>query len=273
MSDHTKHPGLHEDYHKGITLKGAWARTKLEWKYMTQESWTFDDVGQHWDATEEYDDVNAETYSYFQRFVDGLKYSTIPDAASILDICCRTGNGTAYFAEHGKVRYSICADVSERFLHLAHTYLEELDIPHETLFFQELPLKLDDASVEAILCFETLEHVPDPEAFVNELGRVIVDGGEMVLTTPNFLWEPVHWLAAIINLHHSEGPHRFLRYRRLVRSVQAAGFTIEQDRGTILIPDGPKWLVEWGRRLEGRFPALAHRLALRRVLICRKKGA
>ena len=265
-----QHPGLHADYQKGVRLAGMWERTKLEWHYITQKSWTFTAVGEHWDATEDYDDVNAETYSYFQRFVDGLKYSTLPDHATILDICCRTGNGTAYFAEHGKVKHAICADVSRRFLQLASEYLTERDISHETVFFDQLPLPIDSNSVEAILCFETMEHVPDPVAFIEELARVIQPGGELILTTPNYLWEPVHWLAAILDIHHSEGPHRFLRYHHLIDMVRAAGFTIDVDVGTILIPDGPDWLVQWGRRMEARFPRLAHRLALRRVLICHR---
>ncbi len=271
MTDKQHHPGLHDDYEKGVRFSGMWERVKLEWHYLMQSDWTFEDVGAHWDATEDYDDVNAETYSYFQRFVDGIKYSTLPDNTKILDICCRTGNGTAYFAEHGKVRYAICADVSERFLSLADTFLTAQDIPHETLYFDDLPLPLDDNSVEGILCFETLEHVPNPQAFLMELGRVIEPGGEMVLTTPNFLWEPVHSLAAILDLHHSEGPHRFLHYEPLIELVQLAGFDITTDRGTILVPDGPRWLIDAGRRVEAAWPGLAHRLALRRVLICHRR--
>jgi SAM-dependent methyltransferase len=271
MTDKPEHPGLHDSYEKGIRLDGMVERAKLEWHYLTQSEWTFEDVGAHWDETEEYDDVNAETYSYFQRFVDGLKYSTLPDKTKVLDICCRTGNGTAYFAEHGKISYSICADVSERFLSLADEFLNAGGVPHETLYFDRLPLPLADNSVEGILCFETLEHVPDAEAFLMEMGRVIETGGEMILTTPNFLWEPVHSLAAILDLHHSEGPHRFLHYRPLVELVNAAGFDITVDRGTILVPDGPDWLIQLGRRVESLWPAFAHQFALRRILICHRR--
>ncbi|NJL92816.1 MAG: methyltransferase domain-containing protein [Anaerolineae bacterium] len=256
---------------KGIRLQGMLARARLEYQYMMQPTWTLADVGAHWDATEDYDDINAETYSYFRRFIDGLALTTISDQSLILDVCCRTGNGTGYFYQHGKVRHAICADVSRRMLDIAGRYLSELGVPHETLYFEMYPLPLADASVEAILCFETAEHVPDPEAFLRELGRVIQPGGEMILTTPNILWEPVHWLAAILGLHHSEGPHRFLRHRRLCRAVQAAGFTIERNIGTVLIPDGPEWLTSLGRWLEGRLPTLARWLALRRILICRRQ--
>jgi SAM-dependent methyltransferase len=264
------HPGRTGEHAKGLRLGGMWERAKLEWHYMTQRTWTLQAVGEHWDATEEYDDVNAETFSYFLRFVDGLAHCTIPPQSRVLDICCRTGNGTAYFYQHNKVRYAICADVSARFLQVAHEYLDGLNIPHETLLFTDYKLDLPDDSVEAILCFETLEHIAEPQPFLNELARVLEPGGELLLTTPNILWEPVHWLAAIIGLHHSEGPHRFLSHRKLTRVVQQAGFIIEKDVGTVLIPDGPRWLTALGRRLEQRFPRLAWHLGLRRILICRK---
>jgi hypothetical protein len=85
------------------------------------------------------------------------------------------------------------------------------------------------------------------------------------------LWEPVHALAAITGLHHSEGPHRFIRYRRLRHMVEAAGFQIEQAETTVLIPGGPAPLIKLGEWLEEHTQNwLMPWLGLRRILICRK---
>jgi len=106
---------------------------------------------------------------------------------------------------------------------------------------------------------------------VRELGRVTRPNGILILTTPNLLWEPVHALAAITGIHHSEGPHRFLPYGRLIRMVQDAGFIIEENETTVLVPGGPEWLVSLGERIEERTRhSLMPLLGLRRVLICRK---
>jgi ubiquinone/menaquinone biosynthesis C-methylase UbiE len=41
-----------------------------------------------------------------------------------------------------------------------------------------------DASFDAILCVEVLEHVPDPVAAVHELARLVRPGGVLILTAP-----------------------------------------------------------------------------------------
>ena len=48
-------------------------------------------------------------------------------------------------------------------------------------------LPLDDASVDAAVSVETIEHLENPRAFVRELVRVVRPGGWVVVTTPNQL--------------------------------------------------------------------------------------
>ncbi len=253
-------------------LTTAWQRTQEEIQHWLRADWSFQDVGDHWDATEDYDDINAETYSYFRRFIDGLRMSDLPDDAHVLDICARTGNGTLYFHQNGRVGSAVCADVSAKMGEICSQRLHEGGF-HDFTWLQlfDYPLPLANDEFDAVLCFESVEHFPRPELLVNELVRVTKPGGTLVLTTPNLLWEPVHALAAITGLHHSEGPHRFIAYRRLLRMVEQAGFVIEAKETTVLVPGGLDWLVRLGERVEERTQhTLMPLLGLRRVLICRK---
>jgi SAM-dependent methyltransferase len=73
---------------------------------------------------------------------------------------------------------------------------------------------LDDASADFVLCTETLEHVPDPTAFLAEAARVTKPGGHLLLTVPFAArW---HFI-----------PYDYWRYTpsTLDRLLQAAGFT------------------------------------------------
>lgn len=60
-----------------------------------------------------------------------------------------------------------------------------------------LPFK-DDA-FDVVLCTEVLEHVPEPEAVLREIKRVLRRGGRLILTTPFLV--PLH-----------EEPYDFYRY-------------------------------------------------------------
>ncbi len=259
-------------------LRGAWhmLRTTFEEvRHWTRATWTFADVGAHWDATEDYDAINEETYSYFRRFVDGLRLGGehMPDGAHVLDFCARTGNGTLYFYKHGKVGSAVCADVSEFQGAICRERLREGGFAaFEWVRVDDYTLPFEDATFDAVLNFETVEHFPEPALMVADLGRVTRPGGVLILTTPNVLWEPVHALAAITGAHHSEGPHRFIRYNRLRDMVARAGFEIVAEETTVLIPGGPGWLVKLGEWVEARTRrTLMPWLGLRRVLVCRKK--
>lgn len=251
-----------------------WKRTIEEIGHWTRSDWSFADVGAHWDSTEDYDDINAETYSYFRRFVDGLRLSNVPDGSRVLDVCARTGNGTLYFYQHGKVRSAVCADVSRKMGEICTQRLLEAGF-HDFVWvpLADYTLPFEDGAFDAVLNFETVEHFPKPELMVAELGRVTRPGGTLILTTPSVAWEPVHALAAITEMHHSEGPHRFIPYRRLWKMVEAAGFEIEQAATTVFIPGGPDILVKFGEWVEQRTQrTLMHWVGLRRILIGRKKA-
>lgn len=231
---------------------------------------TLKDVEKHWDETLEYDEINRETYSYFRRFTDGYKLSKIKDGALILDVCCRTGNGTVYFASKKKIK-AVCMDVSDRMLEIAKTKLKEAKVDFTVKKLTSDALPFQDDTFDNICSFETIEHIPHPENFIYELSRVLKFKGEMILTTPNTAWEFVHEFAARTGLHHSEGPHRFIPREEILRYLTSADLIIRKEITTVLIPIGPTILLKIGEFLEKMLPELILRhVALRRIFICEK---
>ena len=236
------------------------------------KSWKLKDVAKHWDETLDYDEINSKTDSYFRRFTDSAPLFVLPNNSKVLDIDCRTGNGSAFFAKKYKSCHFTGLAVSPLFQSLAQKTFEMEKVFGKTGVFESLPLAFENSAFDVILCYETIEHMPCPEDFVAELARVTKTGGLLVLTTPNILWEPIHLLAPILGLHHSEGPHRMLSRRRLRRIFKNNSLIVKKERTFVLVPAGPKFLLSIGKAIERVLPEwLLTIIALRQTFICRKK--
>jgi len=59
--------------------------------------------------------------------------------------------------------------------------------------------EIKTASIDTVMCFEVLEHVPDPARAMSELSRILRPGGALLLTVPH-----------LSRLH--EEPHDYFRY-------------------------------------------------------------
>ncbi len=242
-----------------------------EIKYIISSSWTFEEAGRHWDETTGYDDINEKTYTYFRRFVDAYNLFDLPGKKYTLDICSRTGNGTLYFWQNKKISKAVCADVTRKMQEICANNLKKYSVDFATKYFTDYPLPFNNNEFELILSFETIEHMPQPKIFLQELYRILKPGGYLVLSMPNVLWEPAHWLAAIFNIHHSEGPHRFIRHGKMKKWLRRNNFRIIRQKTFILVPGGPKFLKKTGEWLEKKLPEfIVTFLGLRRIYICQK---
>lgn len=100
-------------------------------------------------------------------------------------------------------------------------------------------LPLCDGCVDACVCFETVEHLRDPRAFVAELGRVMVPGGVLVLSTPD--------RRSSLIPHDNPFHHREFD-RAEVLELLATCFTVREWAGQYVQRGGPRdaarrWLV------------------------------
>jgi SAM-dependent methyltransferase len=87
-------------------------------------------------------------------------------------------------------------------------------------------LQLPDASVDTILSFETLEHLPDPARALREYFRV--SRKNLILTVPNCTLTPGMRGSGMIYNHWIDRTHvNFWDMDGLCREVEAAGFKVE----------------------------------------------
>lgn len=95
----------------------------------------------------------------------------------VLDVACGAGYGTALL---GAVGLDLSADALRR----ARRETGRL-VRGDAL---RLPF---GGNFDAVVSFETVEHVDDPERFVEECRRVLRPGGRLLISTPNReLWSP-----------------------------------------------------------------------------------
>ncbi len=89
-------------------------------------------------------------------------------------------------------------------------------------------LGIRDASFDVVLCTEVLEHLPEPQRAIDEMYRVLVPGGQLLLTT-RFLF-PIH-----------DAPHDYFRFtkyglRHLLRRFDITELQEETDAvGTLAV--------------------------------------
>ena len=60
-----------------------------------------------------------------------------------------------------------------------------------------MQLPFADNSFDLVLSSEVIEHILEPEHFVQEIARVLKPDGYLLLTTPN--WNSFFWLGALVS--------------------------------------------------------------------------
>jgi ubiquinone/menaquinone biosynthesis C-methylase UbiE len=114
-------------------------------------------------------------YAFARAFVAGRR---------VLDVSCGEGYGSALLAEAAAevVGIDIAGEAIE---HARSTYAGRANLRFERGSATALPLS--DASIDAAVSFETIEHLPRDEQprMVRELARVLTRDGVLLLSAPN----------------------------------------------------------------------------------------
>ncbi len=103
----------------------------------------------------------------------------------VLDLGCGVGAGTQLLA--GRGGRTIGVDLDIRTLRRASE-----DYGQDVLGFtaaNALRLPFGEATFDGVVCFELLEHLPEPDLLMKEICRVLKPGGKLLLSTPNRLTE------------------------------------------------------------------------------------
>ncbi|MGB3486441.1 MAG: class I SAM-dependent methyltransferase [Mycobacterium sp.] len=106
-----------------------------------------------------------------------------------------------------------------------------------------LALPYPDGTFDVVIASEILEHVPQDEAAISELVRVLKVGGKLAVTVPRWLPERVCWLLSD-EYHANEGGHiRIYKADELRAKVQARGMRFTHSHHAHAL-HSPYWWIK-----------------------------
>ena len=100
----------------------------------------------------------------------------------VLDLACGVGYGSQILERNCEVSVT-AVDVDEGAIEFGRTFYPLSSGTY--ICCDASKLSFDASSFDAVVCFETLEHVQNPEALVSLFSKVIKIGGLLVCSTPN----------------------------------------------------------------------------------------
>lgn len=87
-------------------------------------------------------------------------------------------------------------------------------------------LPFPDATFQAVICSEVLEHIPDHHQAVAELVRVLKPGGRLVVSVPRYVPERICWALSREYHQANQGHVRIYRRKTLIGMLEATGLTL-----------------------------------------------
>jgi len=126
----------------------------------------------------------------------------------ILDL----GSGLGYFAEKisACASMTVCVDIcSDNLLTIQKRRAVPLVLLHASA--EAMPFK--DASFDKVLCSEVIEHIQNENAVLDEIARVIMPGGILVLTVPcsECKFPSLIKMLQVKTVHDYDGPEKHYR--------------------------------------------------------------
>ncbi|MCH8553185.1 MAG: bifunctional 2-polyprenyl-6-hydroxyphenol methylase/3-demethylubiquinol 3-O-methyltransferase UbiG [Natronospirillum sp.] len=197
----------------------------------------FDRVADHWwDPEGDFrplHDINPLRADYIEQRTGGVA------GRRVLDVGCGGGLLAEAMAVRGADVLGI--DMSAVAIQVAQGHAQQAGL--DSVRYRQLPVEeLEEDQFEVITCLEMLEHVPDPEAIIQQCAQRLQPGGHLILSTINR--NLLSYTTAILGAEYllrliPRGTHdygKLIRPSELADWCRKAGLALHDQRGIAYNP-------------------------------------
>jgi SAM-dependent methyltransferase len=178
----------------------------------------------------------AQEKVYWWKKIKDLTFHFLDDlnATSLLDVGCAEGYYVSCSTKQNKIKLAVGLDISYIYCHKASMISSKLGVQNKTLFIvtdASICIPFRSNTFDIVLCFETLEHIPNYYKVIEELHRV-----------------SQKWLLLSVPLEKTYLPYR-LRFRKrnpshinafslkdIIKALEQVGFIINEVKIVEFLP-------------------------------------
>lgn len=124
---------------------------------------------------------NTKTLTYGEHISRYLSVLNLVKNKRVLDVAAGTGYGSRLIA--GNARSVSGLDYSQSAIEYARKHYPASNLTYTQGDAHSMPYS--DNEFDVVVSFETIEHLSDPQAFINEVKRVLTSDGVFIVSTPN----------------------------------------------------------------------------------------
>ena len=126
---------------------------------------------------------NAYTIGRYEQVLSALKAHCLPANSRVLDVGCGDAALTGLIATRCKAHVA-GVDTTALSIELARKEFSKRSLFGEFQIIDGYEYPYADASFEAVVCSDVIEHVREPRRLLGEMWRVLKPGGVAIVTTP-----------------------------------------------------------------------------------------
>jgi glycosyltransferase involved in cell wall biosynthesis/2-polyprenyl-3-methyl-5-hydroxy-6-metoxy-1,4-benzoquinol methylase len=203
-------------------------------------------VARHLDfLAEERDNWKRKNWYYYAALED-LCASIIPEGKSVLEIGCGTGDLLAAV----KPSRGVGIDLSQGMVEVARRKYPQYNFRQGDVEQLSLSEKFD-----YVIMSDLLSYLEDVWLAFQELKKVCHPGTRIVITTYNFIWQPVMKMAEALGLRMPQpGDENWLSLADVENLLYLTDFQVETSGSSLLLPKKVPFISQWANEKLAKHP-------------------